>query len=292
MGLDLDGDRHFYWQRRGNDKPVEQEPYTIRRAKTADMPALKQLYATNRQHSRICRVRDDALWHYELTEPHEKSPYARQMYLIETLAGQAVAYVEYRQWREAFVVREMGVRPGHSWRAVGLFLARRLKVEADKLNKDRPKPINCVEFSLGQAHPIYEALGRQLEKQLPAYAWYMRVPDLSGFLRHIAPVLEKRLADSVLAGHSGTVRLNFYHSQLTLVFADGKLQEMGTYQPKNTYDADGLFPELTFLQLLFGYRSLDELDHARADCGATNAETAVLLNILFPKQHSCVVGLG
>jgi hypothetical protein len=111
-------------------------------------------------------------------------------------------------------------------------------------------------------------------------------------LGHIAPVLEKRLAGSVMAGHSGTVRLNFYHSQLTLVFSEGKLQEMGTYEPNNTYDADALFPELTFLQLVFGYRSLDELDHARADCGPENVETAVLLNILFPKQHSNVVGLG
>jgi hypothetical protein len=51
-------------------------------------------------------------------------------------------------------------------------------------------------------------------------------------------------------------------------------------------------PDLTFLQLLFGYRSLGELDHARADCYVRNEEAAVLLNILFPKQHSWVVGLG
>ncbi|MEJ2748220.1 MAG: hypothetical protein P8183_09980 [Anaerolineae bacterium] len=189
-------------------------------------------------------------------------------------------------------MRELGVLPGHSWRAVALFIARALKIKADELNKKRAKPIDNVSFNLGYDHPVYEALGKQLERQIPAYAWYIRVADWPGFLWHIASVLEKRLADSVMAGHSGTVRLNFYHSQLTLIFVEGKLQEMGTYEPHNTYDADALFPDLTFLQLVFGYRSLDELDHARADCGAENVETAVLLNILFPKQHSCVVGLG
>ena len=49
-----------------------------------------------------------------------------------------------------------------------------------------------------------------------------------------------------------------------------------------------LFPELTFLQLLFGYRSLDELRYAFADCGAYGDEVNVVLNTLFPKQASLV----
>lgn len=292
MGLDLGGSRQFFWQRKGNDKPVAKETYTWRPAAVADIPILQTLYQANCARSRIVRIRDEALWRYELTEIHPDSEWRRNIQMIETLAGEAVAYVEYKLWGTGFAVRELGVLPGHSWRAVGLFIARALKSEADRLNENRAKPIDNISFGLGHDHPMYEALGRQLEHQIPAYAWYIRVPDLPGFLRHIAPVLEKRLADSVLAGHSGTVRLNFMHSQLTLAFADGKLKEIGTYEPNNTYDADALFPDLTFLQLLFGYRSLDELDHARADCGTENVETAVLLNILFPKQHSRVVALG
>lgn len=57
-------------------------------------------------------------------------------------------------------------------------------------------------------------------------------------------------------------------------------------------DADALFPELTFLQLLFGYRSYEELDAAFADCYAEKAEAAVLLNALFPKRPSFVRGLN
>ena len=292
MGLDLGGSRQFFWYRKGNNKLVEKEAYSLRPATLDDIPSLKQLYMAHCSRSRIVRVRDEALWLYELIEPHPDSQTRCYVQMVETTKGDGVAYVEYRQWGTGFVVRELGVLPGHSWRAVGLFIARALKVKVDELNKNRPKPIDNISFRLGHDHPIYEALGRQLERQIPAYAWYILVADLPGFLRHIAPVLEKRLAASVMAGHSGTVRLNFYHSQLTLVFADGRLQKMGAYEPNNTYDADALFPDLTFLQLVFGYRSLAELDHARADCGAENVATAVLLNILFPKQHSCVVGLG
>jgi hypothetical protein len=43
-----------------------------------------------------------------------------------------------------------------------------------------------------------------------------------------------------------------------------------------------------FLQLLFGYRSFEELEYAFADCYADNNEATALLNILFPKQASNV----
>jgi hypothetical protein len=43
---------------------------------------------------------------------------------------------------------------------------------------------------------------------------------------------------------------------------------------------------LTFLQLLFGYRSLDELAYAFPDCVARNDGARLLLDTLFPKQAS------
>ena len=38
----------------------------------------------------------------------------------------------------------------------------------------------------------------------------MRVPDLPGFLRKVAPVLRKRLAGSPCQGHTGELKINFY----------------------------------------------------------------------------------
>jgi hypothetical protein len=52
---------------------------------------------------------------------------------------------------------------------------------------------------------------------------------------------------------------------------------------------DAGFPDLTFLQLLFGYRSLDDLKYAFADCWTSGTITHALLDSLFPKQSSNVL---
>ena len=49
-----------------------------------------------------------------------------------------------------------------------------------------------------------------------------------------------------------------------------------------------MFPGLSFLQLVFGYRGLDELEYAFADCLVRTDETRELLQALFPKCASNV----
>jgi len=44
------------------------------------------------------------------------------------------------------------------------------------------------------------------------------------------------------------------------------------------------------LQLLFGYRSLDELRYAFSDVRVEKSEAEVVLNALFPKKFSWVPG--
>lgn len=292
MVLALGGSRQLVWARQRKPKEEQAEVYRLRPATAADIPILAELYGRYCAHSLINRVRDQAIWEYELDGPTPTSPYARQFRLIETNEGETAAYIEYTVWKTAVVIREMAAMPGHSLRAVGLFLSRYFRQQAETDQLKSQETVNHISFSFGPAHPLYEALAPELEKARPPYAWFMRVPDLPAFLRHIAPVLEQRLADSVMAGHSGTLRLNFYHSQLTLVFEQGKLTDIGTYQPKHFEDGDAFFPDLTFLQLLFGYRSLDQLRQAWADCFTNNNDTAVLLPILFPQHHSHPVGLG
>jgi hypothetical protein len=133
------------------------------------------------------------------------------------------------------------------------------------------------------------------------YAYYLRVPDLAELIRRIAPVLEQRLADSAFVGHTGELRLSFYRSGLRLVLADGCIKSVEAWTPPHT--AIGLdfglpsaderrpsaaFPDLTFLQLLFGYRSLEELEAAFPDCLIRGPEPRGLLQALFVKAPSKV----
>lgn len=292
MTVNLGGGRNYRLGLHKESQTSADEPYKLRPASVEDIPFLQELYAHACADGLLTRLRDAALWRYEMTEAHRTSEYSRHFYVVEeTAVSQPVAYVEYRDWGQSFGVRELSVRPGHSLRAVALFLIRSLEQEAVLLNPERKKPYQNIHFHFGESHPVYEALARELPTGRPPYAWYIRVADLPGFLRHIAPVLETRLQNSVMAGHSGAVKLNFYRSQLTMVFDKGKLVDLGTYEPERLESGDALFPELTFLKLLFGHRSLDELDAAFADCYANN-ETAVLLPILFPKRPSRLIELG
>lgn len=293
MGLNLGGSRQLFWARPGNDEKVENEPYRLRPATTADIPLILQLYRQHLGDSLIWRWRDDNLLRYEMTGSHPESIWTVKPQIIETADGVAVAYVDVSPWGTGFHLSELGVLPGHSWRAVGRFLVRHLRQEAGKLNETREKKITNISFSLGEAHPVYEALGDDLERPNRPYAWYVRVPDIPAFLRHITPALERRLASSVMAGHSGTTRVNLYRQRFTLVWENGRLREIGdAYSYKRLEEGDALFPDLTFFQLLFGFRSWDELHQSFTDCYAQNNETAVLLRVLFPKRPSLVMPLG
>ena len=50
-------------------------------------------------------------------------------------------------------------------------------------------------------------------------------------------------------------------------------------------------PDLTVLQLVFGYRSLDELRAAHPDCYVDKEEAGFVLSTLFPQRSSLVPGI-
>ena len=160
--------------------------------------------------------------------------------------------------------------------------------------------LTTVGFALGAAHPMYAALAPYAARIDAPYAWYVRVPDVPGFIRHVAPVLEARLAQSARAGHTGEVCISFYRDGLRLAFDQGRLSAVASWQqPRGLAGvergqetraprADAMFPDLTFLQLLFGHRSVEELEYAFADCLVRTEATRALLDALFPKHPSHV----
>jgi len=152
---------------------------------------------------------------------------------------------------------------------------------------------------LGSAHPFAGVV--QFAGARRAYAYYLRAPDLPDVLRRVTPVLERRLAESSLVGHTGELRLSFYRNGVRLVLDGGRITSVEAWPPPRTVagldfslpSADprrpsAMFPDLTFLQLLFGHRSLDELEAAFPDCVTRGQEVRALLQVLFPKAPSKV----
>ncbi len=290
MTLALGGSRRWLPFRIPPRKPDQPDVYRPRPATPDDIPILARLYAIHCSNGMVVRLRDAAQWRYELA--HKK------FWIAEDVGGAAVGYAEAKfnegsqnPGAQVLNINEMAALPGHSLRAVAEFLGQEFQTQIDELNKTREQPLTSLALNLGPHHSAYTALGELLEGYRPGYAWYIRVPDLPAFVRHIAPVLERRLAGSVMAGHSGTLRLNFYREQMTLVFSGGRLTEVGTFTPKQVEDGDARFPDLTFLHVLMGHRTLAEVNYIYPDCYA-NPAAAVLLDILFPTRPSNPVPLA
>ena len=92
-----------------------------------------------------------------------------------------------------------------------------------------------------------------------------------------------------MAGYSGEVKITFYRDGVRLVFEKGKLVTVEAWTPTPVgHSGEAAFPPHTFLQLLFGYRSLDMLKANFADCWTDRDEIHVLFTALFPCKSSNV----
>lgn len=284
MALSLYGARMGYAPQVPALKEGQIEPYRLRPAAEEDVPFLMAVEAHAAARSVVGCVRDAAMWRYELGGRSPEAAEQRQWGVIETPEGERVGFLAHPAglWNTTISATAYELREGVSWLAVTPAVVRYLWAYGSGKGK-------CLafSFSLGETHPVYEAFSAGLPRIQPPYAWYLRVPDLPAFLRHIAPVLETRLAQSVAAGHTGALTLGFYRSGVRLTFERGCLTEVAPWEPQGNDTGAAAFPNLTFLQLLFGYRALAELRAAFPDCYA-NAEATVLLNALFPKQPSSV----
>jgi hypothetical protein len=291
LALELEAGRAGY----GADVPQlgegEAEPFRVRPAAEGDVRSLQELYESGCRRSLVSSVRDEAIWHYDIAGRRVNDFNRLELRMIETEAGVVVGFLAHppRLWSRSIYAVAYELRPGVSWLAVTPSVVRYLWRIGEAVSAQAGKGgLNAFVFELGTEHPVYRAFERRLPSIRPPYAWYVRVPDLPGFVRHIAPVLESRLAASVVPGHTGELWLSFYRDGLRLGFRDGRLTCAESWQPDSDHKGNAAFPGLTFLQLLFGYRSLAELKDAFADCRAGGDEAPVLLDALFPKQPSAV----
>lgn len=294
--LDLDGHRTVYDATIPEVPKDDPAPYRLRPATLDELPFLTALYDQRRAGYLVSNAVPEPFWRYALAPPAGDHPITWNVQAIVDGSGVPCGFVRLsrKRWQGYVAIWDIAVGQGVSMRAVALPVLRALREIGAALplaqDKQAPKPFAGLNLVLGRQHPFYDVLGEKVAPgYTPPYAWYVRVADLPGFLRHIAPVLERRLAASSLAGHSGELRLDFFRGGLRLTFTGGKLTAVEPWrrpvwgdQPRAT------FPPLVFLQLLFGRRSLAELRESFPDV-STDDDAAPLLNILFPQGLSRVM---
>jgi hypothetical protein len=291
MAINLNSGRAGYRPNIPFLKEGEREPYEIRPALEADLGFISALYAQGCRRSLVSCIWDEALWRYELSGKSDQNVNRMHLRIIETLAGDPVGFFAHpiMNWGSMMATIAYEVLPGCSLAAITPTVIRYLHSVGEIYAVEdggKKEDWSSFGFWLGGEHPVYEVLEGRLPFIRKPYAYYIRVPDLPDFLRHIRPVLEQRLSTSAFSGYSGELKLTFYHTGLRLLFEKGRLITVGSWKPvPQGHSGQAAFPGLTFLQMLFGYRSLEELAYAFPDCSCQD-EIWGLLKALFPKQDS------
>jgi len=291
--LNLDGGRLTYLCNIPPLKEGAPDPYRLRPMTVDDLPLAKLLYERECARWLVACPRPDWLWQCLLTWYSRQSFEARPLQIIETVEGRAVGYLAPNReiGREGYRIIELAVVEGQSLRAVMPSVMRVLRPMAEAEAAAQQRSVDALYFNLGREHPVFDAVPELFQKTRPPYGWYLRVADVHGFIRHVAPALEARLARSTLAGYSGELKVDEYRSGFRLAMQQGKVTAVEPWRPADGEEAHAAFSPLVFLQLLFGYRSLADLRAAYPDCWA-NDEAGVLLNALFPRANSYVVPVG
>jgi Acetyltransferase (GNAT) domain len=295
--LDLSGECYTYTALIPKAEEGKPEPFMLRDAIWEDMPLVQELYDRQRASSIVSASIDEEWWRYHLAtwRTSETGENWHIQVIVDTdNKPQGYLITLTMRWKTSVPVIDMAFVHGANVQAILPPILRALHAQGLQMPA-RPgaEALSRIAFMLGRWHPVYDALGKELAnaKEAP-YAWYVRVPDLPKFIRQIAPALERRLAGSLVAGYSGELKFDFYRGGLRMVFEDGKLTTVENWR-RPIWDAkeDGGFPPLVFLQLLFGYRSLDELRYAFPDVWV-NDNVELLVKVLFPARASWVQPLG
>ena len=298
MAVNLGGRRHGDIHSIPKLKDGQEEPVRFRPAVPEDIPFLSRVYDQNSRRNPLTCVRGPEYWEYAFNGRHKASTTAVVVQIIETPAGEPVGYFATIPvlLGGKLTVTELEIAAGFSWFEPAAPLLRQIKKTGEGFAKRDSTDENPVEmegytFDLGEEHPIYAMAPDKMPLVHNPYAFYLRVPDLLGFLRMITPVLEERLANSYMRGHTGELKLNLYTHGILMKFENGRLEVEPWEQPDYQVSSAN-FPDLTFLQLMFGHRDVEQLDRAFPDLYFSKDGARYLLNALFPRKSTRVMIFG
>ncbi len=293
MAMNLGGGRAGFPTQVPRLEEGQAERFRIREASGADIPFLSHLYMEGCRRSLVSSVWDEALWRYELNGKSEKNVNRVKVCVIETQEGEACGFFTHTTftWGDLLGIQRYEITPEISWLEATPSVIRYIEAAYQQVpaDHDDKQPFGGFVFWLGEEHPVYQVIRDRLPRTRKPYAWYLRVPDITAFLQQIRPVMEKRLADSPMRLYSGEMKISFYREGLRLVFERGKLITLEAWRPEPFgHSGQAGFPPHTFLQLVFGYRTMDQLKESFVDCRTERDEHHTLLDALFPRLSSDV----
>ena len=273
----------------------DQKPtYTLRPMSVDDIPDVLRWDAAYGETCAISHVQTEAIWRYEIDGRDPDSFFHGHPLTIVNAAEERVGYIKLHPGHVHSSLRIWNYVVGEKASYLETFddVMRAVQKFGEDWYQGKDQPTRIL-FEAG-LHPTINALLQRMQGGTVRdrlYAWFIRVPDLPAFIRHIEPVLERRLENSGAHGYTGELRVNFYDmTGLTIRFAKGKIVDVkvGTMAQER---AQAAFPYDSFLNVLFGHRSINEINHVLPETYARR-DAGVLLDIMFPKKQPYVVALG
>ena len=275
----------------------------VRPAREGDAPFLALLDAEAAARHAVWVPRDESAWRYEISGHREGSAVRQVIGIVESGDGEPLgAAVRGRSLYEGRVgLTFLEAVRTTSWHTVCAAAMRYVRAEGEAMAaaRDGTRLQGISFWPLGADHPVHEVV--ETHDADGPYADYTRVPDLAAFLRAVAPALEQRLARSRMARHTTVLRVSSYRDGVEIVLESGRIKDVIAWRPSRTVvgqengmpssdpgRAHALFPDLTVHHLLFGRRSLEELEAWYPDCLVRTGEARALLGALFPRQPSLV----
>ncbi len=303
MAVDLRAEFSIDAAKLASDDAGGVRAFRVRPASPRDLPFIADLYDRARTRHLLSCCRDAPSWRLELDGRREASFYRVELRVVESAAGDPCAFLAHapRLADGTFSVVQFEIDSKTSWAAITPDVLHYCRVTGRTYaERDGGRPVSRIGLCVGYAHPVYDVVHDYAPRDEGAWAWYLRIVDLAEFVRYVAPVLEQRLAASAAAGYTGALRIGFYGDGLRLEFEHGRIATVSQWFPprglrgverNQVTGAErpaASFPGLTFLQLLFGYRSREEISQVFPDCLVRTDEARMLLPVLFPKRHSNV----
>ena len=301
--LPAEGGRHTLMQSLPKWGEEEHVDFRLRDATEDDIPFITRVLSESAKRSLISPVfREDEVRYFTFDRMARSGVCHKTAVLCQADGDQigepigVIMYAMVIEIDQAIMLRMEMSEPRH-WRCGLPSLLKEFRRLADDATNRHPDPereIKTVRQDMQPDHPAYVfdngALGSAPERQ---YGWYVRVPDIAGFLRKISTVLEQRIAESFHAGYTGELQIRVDSDRIDVTFNEGRITGV---EHKNAVHreiaagsgsvATARFPGRSFLPVLFGMRSIDETIAAHPDANTGTKSDRYLIGTLFPKQSS------
>lgn len=264
------------WRIELRQMPTTSDPaLSFRLATVDDIPALMRFYEAANRPLNIAARRSADVWRY-LLEHTDHTATEAQTWLMET-DGQTAAYVRIPRYGfgEGLIVSEAS--------PLDVNLANTLLGWLKNQAVERDKPY--IRFNLSAENALLTIARGYGAIDGGGYQWQMHVVDAAALLRQIAPVLERRLADSPFANLTQTIAINLYRGGVELDFAQGKLRSVTAV--RNPMRGEINIPPNLLAPLVLGWRSRTELRATYPDFGVYG-QSGVLVDVLFPKMQAFI----